>query len=169
MHNEKPIKKNPKSIEIRNRPSLNKIITLVCKTNRYRWGTYNHCGTDAKPSSGTCKMWNNKETKQKETKYIETKRNLPKQTKIKTKRNELKPKSFCLKTVDIYWWSTLVIHYCSIFSKKVIIKQSFLELWFMHMMHDERNLFYNTHVHVLLCFVVLHALVLPITVQFIGK
>lgn len=24
MHNEKPIKKNPKSIEIRNRPSLNK-------------------------------------------------------------------------------------------------------------------------------------------------
>lgn len=97
--------------------------------------------TDAKPSSDTCKMWNNEETKQKETK-----RNQPKQTKIKTKRNELKPKSFCLKTVDIYWWSTfkLVIHYCSIFSKKVIIKQSFLELWFMHMMHDERNLFYNT-------------------------
>lgn len=92
-------------------------------------------------------MWNNEETKQKETK-----RNIPKQTKIKTKRNELKPKSFCLKTVDIYWWSTLVIHYCSIFSKKVIIKQSFLELWFMHMMHDERNLFYNTQCTCLIMF-----------------
>lgn len=136
MQNEKPIKKPQKHWNTKQ---------TIFKQNQHtrlqnQQTPMQNKITDAKPSSDTCnvKQWRN-ETKRNETEYTKTNQNQNETKRIETK-------IILPKTVDIYWWSTfkLVIHYCSIFSKKVIIKQSFLELWFMHMMHDERNLFYNT-------------------------